>query len=248
MLGEAGVVLHGAGSERVEADIDCPVLPREVCVVANDLTLGHLRQGRRSLPESVARNRIQLRERRDAVRDIGGAAAGMALLEDGICGHGSASSIAATSRWMAASVMISVAQNSISFLRSGHQRPSGNPATMPSFQSFSLDVFGRDRQLQHEFVEERSVEGERASGKPRQLVGKLVRDSEAALGDRSEPAGTHQREIDGRGERAEHLVGADVRCGALAADVLFTRLKGHHIATTFRHDRARRRRCGPASA
>src|SRR5262249_49739609 len=75
------------------------------------------------------------------------------------------------------------------------------------------------RRLDDELVEERRGKRPHDTGRL-QARGDRVRRFEVRRGEPSEPAAAEGGEGDGHGERAQTLIGADVRGRALAADVL----------------------------
>ena len=95
-----------------------------------------------------------------------------------------------------------------------------------------LELPARHGGAELESVEERSVEPDRASRKCREPRRERVgaRDADARRG--AQPALTHEREVHGRGDRGDRLVGADVAGGLLAADVLLACLQRVHEAAS----------------
>ena len=79
LLVNAGVVLHGAGAKGIEAAVDAVNLLAKLGVVAGDIGLAHLRQGRRGI---AAQGGGQGRFRHVAGRQKAAMAAGNALFKD----------------------------------------------------------------------------------------------------------------------------------------------------------------------
>ena len=79
LLIDAGIVLHGAGTQGVEAAVDAVYLLAELRIVAGDIGLAQLRQGGLRL---AAQGGGQYRFRHIARRQQGTAAAGDALFKN----------------------------------------------------------------------------------------------------------------------------------------------------------------------
>src|SRR5205823_604923 len=147
LLVEAGIVLHGARAQRIDAHVDGVVLLAEPGVVLHHLRLAEARQtdlaGAAQSVETVFHFR--------RFRQVDGAAAGLAHLEDqrlldlqrlvaGERAHHSTSFRPATSNAMPASVAVSVAASNRRLATDGSlgmSRDTGTPARMRLFASAS---------------------------------------------------------------------------------------------------------------
>src|SRR6202030_1259582 len=78
--------------------------------------------------------------------------------------------------------------------------------------------------LQRELIEERSREPP-LNSRSRERVSRLMRQLDVSLRQVAQSRAAHQREIDSRGQRAQRMIGADVRGRAFAADMLLASIE-----------------------
>ena len=103
---------------------------------------------------------------------------------------------------------------------------------MPASSARSSAACGVAAHADHELVEGRSREREREPRRRADPRLGVLRLGEVALGQAPQPDAAQQREVDGRHQQTQALVGADVRGRPLAADVLLARREREHEAAT----------------
>ncbi len=239
-LVQLGVVLHRAGAEGIEAEIDRRVPGGEACEVADDVHLRHLGQARQ----------VGAGERPEQLRDVGGrdvgrrhlgaAAAGPAALEqqrlfvaEPRC-RVLAQWVAPASRPSARSIdardASSVAQNSTAGPSAGACGARSRPATTPASRARARARSAGSRKPITNSLNVGAEKGRReAHGGPHPRL-RVLRLGEVQLGELAQPTAPEQREVDRRHEQAQALVRADVRRRPLAADVLLARRERQHEA------------------
>ena len=240
-LVELGVVLHGARAQRVEARVHRVVELGQVHEVTGHLGLGELGQRRRSGAPRGGRDPVEGARRR--VRDLAAAAPGGAALEDGLLepladdahaappvpAAASSAARAAANRAISSLVVTSVAHTSRPSARdgsSGSRSAVGMPARMPRSRSRAWTARAPGTRttssLRYGASWSRGCSGCREGGDQlrgaRRAGGRHV----------AQPVRADRGQVDGRREREQRLVGADVGRRLLAADVLLAGPHRHH--------------------
>ena len=249
LLVDLRVVLHRAGAERIEAEVDRGVPGREPREVPDHVHFGELREPFEILAQrrasqhrrGVALGDVARREREsDAPRTaaleaqrllVGEAVRGVAHPEPAaLVAHRAAPASAPISRSIAARVASSVVQTSTAPPSSGACGDRSSPPTMPSPSARPSAASASPLHADHELVEGLGREREREPRRrahPRLGVLGL---GQVALGQAPQSDPAQQREVDGRHQQTQALVGADVRGRPLAPDVLLARREREHEA------------------
>ena len=244
---DLGVVLHRAGAQGIGALVDPVVAPRELGEVAHELDLRHFGQAGRGLPAQGRRGRARRAAAPARRAPAASRPACRSTTSRRSCQPRGTSSVSAdapaadgrdastrpssaTNASICARVRRSVTATSSTRSSSGHQRPSETPARKPAGASARDDLGGRQRQRHGELTPDGSRRERLDAGQLEQPAAQVVGLARAELAQLRQPGLAEPREVDEGPERVERLVGADVRGGALAADVLLARLQREHEA------------------
>ena len=233
-LVDPGIILHGAGAERIEAAVHAVDVVVQLRIVAAEVLLAQLRQNGSLRAAQGLRQRCLLDVTR---REDAAAAAGNASLKDQL--H-----LLSTSFTMA---MVRSSASRGTFSVAHHRMP---PLQRKTAEDIGLLQRSKDlvllRQIRDKLMEEFAGIAQRHALDGRKAAGKIVRLGHALARSLGKALPTHGGEINARRQRAQRLVRADVAAGLLAADVLLARLQ-RQDKTARRANRPSGRRCGPAA-